>query len=176
MTGSPIPNEPDPVVARHARSTAPGALPDAVLGEKVDNLAGMLKELKELRTGQDTLATGQDTLVTEQSRAWTAIKGGLGLVVFDIALSILAGVVLFGLHATQVQTQSLVTQVQAQQVQQETSVHETCSLYSLFLGSYSAKGRAASALGPEGYDKAFRGLETSADHLRCGIPHIPVLG
>lgn len=59
----------------------------------------------------------------------------------------------------------------AQNARLEASIHEQCSLYGLVIPSYRDAARAASPLGPDGYDNAYRQMQTSADHLNCGIPH-----
>lgn len=52
-----------------------------------------------------------------------------------------------------------------------TEVHETCSLYSIFISSYNPANATKSPLGVAGYTNAFKQLEISSDRLNCGIPH-----
>jgi hypothetical protein len=79
------------------------------------------------------------------------------------ALLILVGVVMF--------VGFLSYSVNNQNNRLESSIREQCSLYELIIPSYRDAARAASPLGPEGYDNAFRQMQVSADHLNCRIPH-----
>lgn len=86
-----------------------------------------------------------------------AVIGSYVLWLLDIALIVFVGVLLHS-HAEQ-------------NARLEASIHEQCSLYGLIIPSYREAARATSPLGPEGYDNAYRQMQTSADHLDCKITH-----
>ena len=148
--GPPV--TPDGTIASTAPSgqllDAPAVVGTAAgLAEQAQNLAD---EVKALRLAADSLAK------RARRNEWTTQLTALGLVL-DIALSIFAFVLLNNQSASNARL--------------EASIHESCTLYGFIISSYRETARQASPLGPDAYDQFYRAMQTSADHLNCGIPH-----
>lgn len=124
-------------------TVTPGEVTPPEFDAKVDQLAKLLGEIREVKV--------------DQGRSWKWLKRGGGFIAFDVVVTILgllAGLALWD-----------------QQGRIDTTIHETCSLYSLFINSYNPASAAKSPLGPEQYNIAFRQLQVSADNLDCHIKH-----
>lgn len=125
--------------------------PDAELIATAQQLAHRL----DAGTESLTAVLAQLTeLRTQQKWSVRAILGSYGVWLFDIVLIIVSVIILTGI------TQRL-----------ESSIHETCTLYGFIIPSYRETSRAASPMGPEGYDNFYRQMQVSADNLNCGVPH-----
>lgn len=110
---------------------------------KVDQLAALLTEIRDVKV--------------DQGRSWKWLKRGGGFIAFDVVVTILGLIAGFALWD--------------QQDRIDTTIHETCSLYSLVINSYSPAAAARSPLGPAQYDAVYRQLQISSDNLNCHIKH-----
>lgn len=135
------PNDPSSQVT-HAHSVRLG-LPEQQLVGRMDDLAGLLRQLGEVKD--------------DQKKTWWWLKGGAGFLIFDVAISILGAIAIY-------LGNGVIDQVQAQQ-------HNVCTLYSFVINSYNPAARERSPLGPVQYDNFYRQLQHAADGTQCGIPH-----
>lgn len=135
----PGPDE-DPAIMVHP--TEPAAPPEQLVG-KMDDLTGLLRELKLLKV--------------DQKKTWWWLKGGAGFLIFDVIVSIAGAIAIF--FGSQV-----IDRVDRQQ-------HNVCTLYGFVINSYNQTSREKSPLGPAQYDSFFHQLQTAADGTQCNIPH-----
>lgn len=123
---------------------------DAALAAKLDELTGNLETLNKL-VPQVT------DLQKSGKRYWKWLRRGGGFIAFDVAIT-LAGL-LFGLQVYHLARDIQVTQQQV-----------LCPQLQLYLGSYSAAGRAHYPQGAGAYDQAFAELRHEAQILHCEVP------
>jgi hypothetical protein len=137
------PDDPSSEVTHtHSHSVRLG-VPEQQLVGKMDDLAGLLKQLGDVQT--------------EQKKTWWWLKGGAGFLVFDVIVSIAGAIAIF--FGSQV-----IDRVDRQQ-------HNVCTLYGFVINSYNQTSRDKSPLGPTGYDDFYRQLQGAADDTQCNIPH-----
>jgi hypothetical protein len=157
-----MPGVPDPVPSY----TAPIA--DAVISSELDRLSDELGKVQRTVT---QLQTGK----TEAANAQRYAVGALILAMLLGLTGVIFGLVVFN-RADNAVTQSnqnaaIIQQIKDTQAQLTKSVSGQCSLYSLLIGTYNTKARAAYAQGgPVAYDDAFRRMIATATDLNCGIP------
>lgn len=173
----------DPTQPRFHRAVSPTdphaatAVPDAVI-ELAD--AELLAEVQKLTQQVGKLTPAVATLQTKGNKTWSWLKGGIGFIAFDIAVTLIG--VIFGaivLHTADQtadiarQNTALIAQVATNQTKLNVTVHEFCGLYGSFIGFYSTKARDAFIGGPAQYDALYKQLLTSSADLQCNIP-VPV--
>ena len=146
--------------------TAP--LLDAVVSSEIDRLSNELGKVQRTVTN----------LQTETVAAANAQRYAIGALILAMLLGltgVIFGLVVFN-RADNAVTQSnqnaaIIQQLKDTQTQLTKSVQGQCSLYSLLIGTYNTKARAAYAQGgPIAYDDAFRRMIATATDLNCGIP------
>lgn len=111
-------------------------------------------------------------LQTEQKSVWSWLKSGAGFIAFDVLITIVGLMYGIYLHRIESNNEALLGQVKTQQVQLNTSIHETCNLYGLFFKFYSPAAAGRFVQGPVVYDQLYTQLQRSSDNLRCGLPHV----
>ncbi len=184
------PPTPDPLIDTHVgKHTAPdessvidvdtnvtrtGGPPDLIFAPAATIIekADLAQEAHHLADEVTALRETATTLTHRTTRnGWGVAITTTGLIL-DIALSVLAFMLLSNQTANNTQIAANNTRIIAINSQIVASIHEQCSLYNLLIPSYREVARQASPLGPAGYDSAFRRMQLSADKLQCGIPHV----
>jgi hypothetical protein len=134
-----------------------------------DSLAVRVEALRKVIS---ELSPEVTKLQTEQKTVWSWLKSGAGFIAFDVLITIVGLFYGIYLHRIESNNQALLDQTKQQQERLNTSIHETCNLYGMFESFYSdaAKGRFVG--GPQQYDNLYIQLQTSADHLQCGLKHV----
>lgn len=158
----PVELGPDPHISEHAAAVGQTEYSDDTLSNRVESLRQTLAQLSP----EVTKLQGQ------QKTVWSWLKGGAGFIAFDVIVTVLGVVMGFNLYSVEHQNDALINQLQAQQARLNTSIHETCNLYGLFLNFYSDAARTRFPQGAAAYDQGYVQLQKSSDNLQCGIKHV----
>lgn len=153
---------------------------DPALSPQAETLAGiqsaaddaLAARVEALRKTIATLSPEVTKLQTEQQTVWTWLTRGGVLIAFDLLVTITGVIFGFYLHHVQSANEALIGQVKVNQERLNTSIHETCNLYSTFLGFYSDASKVRFIGGPVQYDKLYVTLQNSSDRLQCGTKHV----
>lgn len=151
----------------------PPSLPDSVVSVELDKLA---TDMGKVRRDVTSLQRGSNEAANAQ-------KYAIGAVVLALLLGltgVIFGLIVFNRADNAVaqsnQNAAIIQQLKDTQTQLTKSVQGQCSLYSLLIGTYNTKARAAYAQGgPIAYDDAFRRMLAVASDLNCGIATPPEL-
>lgn len=152
----------DPHISEHAASIEQVNYADDTLSDRVESLRQTLALLSPEVT----------KLQSQQKSVWSWLKGGAGFIAFDVIVTVLGVVMGFNLYSVEHQNDALINQLQAQQTRLNTSIHETCNLYGLFLNFYSDAARTRFPQGAAAYDQGYAQLQKSSDNLQCGLKHV----
>jgi hypothetical protein len=145
-------------------------------GETVERIQeaddSLSQRIEALRQTLGELTPEVARIQVEQKSVWGWLKGGAGFIAFDIIITIIG--IIFGLsiHRVENDNRVLLDQVQNQQDRVNTNIHETCTLYGIFMSFYSDAAKARFAGGPAAYDQGYIKLQGSADRLQCGLKHV----
>lgn len=147
--------------------------PDAFFTSEIDRLSTELGKVQRTVT----------KLQSEKAAAANAQRYAIGALILAMLLGltgVIFGLVVFNRADNAViqsnQNAAIIQQLKDTQTQLTKSVQGQCSLYSLLIGTYNTKARAAYAQGgPIAYDDAFRRMLAVANDLNCGIATPPEL-
>lgn len=164
---------PAPGTQSHVPPAYPQPLPDSVVTSEIDRLTNELGKVQRIVT----------SLQSDKVAAANAQRYAIGALILAMLLGltgVIFGLVVFNRADNAVaqsnQNAAIIQQLKDTQTQLTKSVQGQCSLYSLLIGTYNTKARAAYAQGgPIAYDDAFRRMLAVATDLNCGIATPPDL-